>query len=615
MFFKKLNIFLFLLLLAVSTTVLSQTDGKSKNIQTINGKKYYLHKVEKGQSIYAISKIYNTGLNAIFLENPDAIDGIKAGQELKIPFAKETVPAVPPTGDLNNYVIHKVGKSETVYGICKRYSITEARFAELNPDIKQGLKEGQIVKVGLKDAGPVQIATTSIEPYDSAYKYHTVEQGESIYAITKKYTITAEELQKWNPSITSGIKTGQKLKVGLNRDSSDPAIFSPPVVIADTVPPKPKKQNYTVGVFLPFHFAEGELISVEQLVSDRLPFPITQQITIDFYEGMAAALDSLKSSEFNVSYRLFDVDERDSLKLDRICSDENFKTLDLIIGPLYTSAFRAVSASAKKNGIPVVSPLTQQNKILFDNPFVSKTTPANNTLIEGLAEFAADSCRSGNVMIVNMNRTLVNQASKVGKAELSMIRAFKAAYNEIMASRYGAPADTVKEVPGLAGAKAAYVAGKKNYYVVLSDDQVFLSDFLTQIYVFSEKKESYVIGMRSWVGMENIDPEHLNKLNFTYATPFYVDLNSDWVKTLTLRYRAKYFTDPSDFYYQGYDVAFYYLNALKTTGPSFYADLEANKKQGAVMSFNFFRPSQSTGFDNKSIQVIRYRDYKFKKVR
>lgn len=620
MFLKKLNSCLFLLLLLVATAGFAQEEGKSKNIQTINNKKYYIHKVEKGQSIYAISKIYGVELNAIFIENPDAIEGIKTGEELKIPFAKEPAPAVS-SPDTEKYIIHKVSKGETVYGICRKYAITEARFAELNPDAKQGLKEGQQVKVGLKEKPAIPAATTvpaTAAANDTSCLYHVVQPGESIYGITKKYNISSDDLTKWNPEIASGIKAGQRLKVGLSKKGAVEQLSSaePVAVSADTNRiDKPKKQNYKVGIFLPFHFAEADLINVDQLVADKQPFPATQQIILDFYEGLAAALDSLKSADFNATFELYDVDERDSLKLEKMCSDEKFASLDLIIGPLYTSAFKVVSACAKKNGIPIVSPLAQQNKILFDNPYASKTTPANSTLIEGLAEFAVDSCRNGNIVLVNMGRSVTGQASKTGKSELSMLRTFKAAYNDYLLSKYNNTTDTIREVFGLGPAKSAYVAGKKNYYVVLSDDQVFLSDFLTQIYVFSEKKDNSVIGLRSWVGMENIDPEHLNKLAFTYATPFYVDMDSDWVKKLIIAYRSKYFTDPGDFYFQGYDIGLYYLSSLKAKGPSFYSMLDSEKKQGVVMSFGFFRPSQTTGYDNKSVQVVRYKEYKFQKVR
>src|SRR5690606_16187492 len=58
---------------------------KSKKIEVIDGRKYYLHSVEKGQTLYAISKVYSVSVNDIVIENPEAIDGISQGQLLRIP--------------------------------------------------------------------------------------------------------------------------------------------------------------------------------------------------------------------------------------------------------------------------------------------------------------------------------------------------------------------------------------------------------------------------------------------------------------------------------------------------------------------------------------------------
>src|SRR6185312_12956650 len=79
--------------------VYGQVSGMSKNTQVINGKKYYIHKVEKGQSLYGIAKIYGQDLNTLIVENPEAIDGIKSGQELKIPAEKSKEQSQPTLKD------------------------------------------------------------------------------------------------------------------------------------------------------------------------------------------------------------------------------------------------------------------------------------------------------------------------------------------------------------------------------------------------------------------------------------------------------------------------------------------------------------------------------------
>src|SRR5246127_3422175 len=145
--------------LVITANVYGQTTGISKNTQVINGKKYYIHKVEKGQSLYGIAKIYGLDLNALIVENPEAIDGIKTEQELKIPFEKPKEQSQPTLKDYENYLTHKVSKGETVYSICKKYEITEQQLVQLNPSVKTGLKENVVLKI--KEKEKVKTAQTN----------------------------------------------------------------------------------------------------------------------------------------------------------------------------------------------------------------------------------------------------------------------------------------------------------------------------------------------------------------------------------------------------------------------------------------------------------------------
>jgi len=59
---------------------------KSDKIEMVDGKKFYIHSVEKGQTLYSISKTYGTTVDIVLANNPDAIDGLKPNDILKIPF-------------------------------------------------------------------------------------------------------------------------------------------------------------------------------------------------------------------------------------------------------------------------------------------------------------------------------------------------------------------------------------------------------------------------------------------------------------------------------------------------------------------------------------------------
>lgn len=69
---------------------------KSDKVEIISGKKFWIHPVEKGQTLYSIAKAYGSTVDILLSNNPDAIDGLKAGDQLKIPYLS---PIPSPTGE------------------------------------------------------------------------------------------------------------------------------------------------------------------------------------------------------------------------------------------------------------------------------------------------------------------------------------------------------------------------------------------------------------------------------------------------------------------------------------------------------------------------------------
>lgn len=540
---------------SVSVSVYAQVSGVSKNTQVINGKKYYIHKVEKGQSLYGIAKIYGLDLNALIIENPEAIDGIKTGQELKIPAEKPKEQNQPTLKDYENYITHKVAKGETVYSICHQYKITEQELTQLNPSVKNGLKENTILKIKEKEK-------------------------------EKEKTRTAQT----NTVSTTKVVTNTVAAVVEKTKPEDET----PVEVVN----KPKKNKYSVGLFLPFHFEGLDELNVDELVMNKQDFPESPQLALDIYNGLKQAADSLKSDDFSIDFKLYDSGDIDSLVILKLVKTDEFKNLDLIIGPLYNSPFKTVSTEAKKYQIPCVSPLTQQNKVLFNNVFTSKLIPSNNTLLQGLADYCFDSLSKQNIVLVNNGHV----------KDLQNIKSFKTYYNQ-------KTKDTLTEVKGIVGAKAAYKADKINYYVVVTENEAFISDFLTQLNIFSDKKENLrVIGVRKWLSYDNLDLEYFNKFNFTYAAPYFIDDTKPYTQKLNAAYIQQNNTNAEDYYYLAVDAGLYYFGLLKQMGGAFSVVLDDLSKKGNCVNFNFTHPNNSTGFENQAVQIIRYSDYKLKKV-
>jgi LysM repeat protein len=583
---------------------------KSTDVKTINGKKYYIHKVEKGQSLYAIAKIYNMDVNSILAENDEAIDGLKPGQELKIPF-ESLLSKAPLVIDTNKYVYHKILKGETVYAITKKYNVEEKKLASYNPTLNSGLKEGDYLIIGEKKkisstkhvASSTPISLVTSETY-------TVLQSETLYGISKKLNVSQDDLLKWNPEAKDGIKQGQVLKVSLPKALTTSVVLSSTSnTIATSAEKdtatfhKAKKTSYNIGLFLPFKLNESESIIIDDLVRAKASFPQTQSLALDFYIGFKKAVDSLVSKDFDVNINIYDTDDRDSAKIEAICRSVDFKSQDVIFGPLYSSVFKIVSKYAKVNHIPIISPVIQHNKILFDNPMVSKITPSVYTLIENLADYSLDSLSDTRMILVNA--TTKDQAYN---------KSFKNQYNQGLINHKRSLKDSIIEVKGLAGVKGAYVAGKKNVVVLFTNNLVYLQDFITQLSIYADKKDILLMGFSSVANIDNLDQDYLNLLNFHFAETNHINLKDSVTRQLAKHYQEFYIADPSESYFEGHDVAMYYLYHLKTIGPDFFLNLDKNNWSGIFTDYKFFRPDTETGFENKATTIYKYSNYQLQKI-
>ena len=67
---------------------------------------YFLHTIEKGQSLYSISKMYNVTTSDIIRLNPGCDEKIYAGQTIKIPKGKDTQ---------KGETFHTIQAGETLY--------------------------------------------------------------------------------------------------------------------------------------------------------------------------------------------------------------------------------------------------------------------------------------------------------------------------------------------------------------------------------------------------------------------------------------------------------------------------------------------------------------------
>lgn len=103
------------------------------------------------------------------------------------------------------YYIHVVKKGETLYSISKAYGISTEELIKENPLSAGGLNEGQSLRINaylVSSEPPSPPAPLPVRQRDeSKFIYHALQPGETIYYLSKTYSVSENEIVQSNPGI------------------------------------------------------------------------------------------------------------------------------------------------------------------------------------------------------------------------------------------------------------------------------------------------------------------------------------------------------------------------------------------------------------------------------
>lgn len=118
------------------------------------------------------------------------------------------------------YTEHILKKGETLSMLAKKYHSTVGDFMRLNGmHANSVLATGQKIKIPKTTGGEAKatvITTPAVKTpviAKSSATLHTVQQGETLYAISKKYGVTVDDLKQWNNIADLNIEIGEQLAV------------------------------------------------------------------------------------------------------------------------------------------------------------------------------------------------------------------------------------------------------------------------------------------------------------------------------------------------------------------------------------------------------------------
>lgn len=542
---------------------------KSQTIVYINGSKYYVHTVQKGETLYALSKTYGVSEQVILSNNPSAADGLKVSSNIRIPYIALSEPADRPSDRKirKTFDRHIVAKGETFYSISRRYEIPVATLMADNPSVDPAhLRTGEPLlirktQIGTEDAAGTQAQWEEYRDRLNSISgdtvvYHIVQKGDTFYSLSRRFDITEQRLSEMNNGLKAAdLKLGAMIRVpGARPEEASPV--EPADSIAAVRPPlRPVPQM----VF--------RALSAKQPLQVALLLPIevggeTHPNYLEFYQGFLLGLDSVRTRYgHSIDVTLYNTG-RNAERVRSILALPAFSRTQLIVGPVYEEAgLREVVAFAEQREIPVVSPLAH----------------ISNTNSDVLFQMAPDSVgkydKVADLFLPEKRVTLIYSGSTDREFEREMLaclgdrpsRRFNYKYEHGTARQEGSSSDLTPLIEN----------EDDNVLIILSDNEVDVDRILAGIASADTNLRARgrttprftVLGNARWNRYNNIDRSMFFKDHVTFLSTYHAKRDNEAVRAFDSAYIRAFGVLPTLYAYRGYDVASIFC-------PAMYNDIE-----------------------------------------
>lgn len=547
-------------------------------------KKYVSYTVKKGETVKSIAKAYNITTRDLLQINPDISRNLKPNTVIIVP--NKYYGKVGTKAEKNNKKLYFVLPKDTLYGISKMFGITIDELIAANPQIADGLKPG--MELLIPESG--KIASTTINETVN-YEYHTVIKDDTMYNLSKKYDVSQSELLRLNPELADGLKLGMQLKIK--------AIHK---TIIEKTANNAKSESYIAG-----HFKENIDFSKEINVVLMLPYQTNMlndstrnenfgknhsllNIVTDFHLGATMAIDSLRKRGLDIKVKFLDT-ENSIQKLQALVNRNDFKTVDVVIGPLF---FDNALWLSKHIEVPVIAPFYSKSQSAVSVSNLVKAAPEENLPESELFKYLGQNYKEENIVVVNDGNS--DSQSKLWRV-VNRLKAIENVQNIAV----------VKSENGfISSSKFAEKLTKteNNWVILVSDEMVTTASAVNSLKGLADNYKITLMALDKGKNFVSIDNNLLGKLNFIFPSTDFLDVDDPNENNFYKTFQEKNYAIPSKYALKGFDITYDALVRIATTG-NLEIGLEAGKSSRISTMFNYAKNSLGC-FENNGVYIIQY---------
>ena len=696
------------------TVVQNPVEPKTINdtIVEVGGKRYVMHYVKKGETVWGLSRTFHVKESDIIAKNPEAKDGLKIGMVLGIPYVEEeqkteeqkteeqkteeskTVVVKPKTKEEPEPEIKvepkqepepvEEPKPEVKIEPKIEPKVEPKEEPKVEPKVEPKEEPKPVVHVVKPDSTTMVSPVSDEDEYGDGYVIHMVKKTEKTRAMLRAWNVSEGEFRQLNPSVGSRVFEGQKVLIPYQRPEEIVKVNTPvepeeqeipavdePVVEQPVVEPvaveesaetrliysneKPTEcyssrsfadQTYHVALLVPLYLNEIDKLDASRDRAEKSKRSRSLKF-LQFYEGFMMAADSLSDHYgLNLDLTVIDVAEN-TAGAEAAVQQLKGEDIDMIIGPFFSKSFAVVQEYAVSRDILVVNPLSERESVVADASNVLKLKPGMSSMVTQLADLIRLKYPKSKVTLItpsNVKDSLMVQSIENALAQavqpevqLSNAEMLELISKESQRRKMGKRMLSNLEVEGQIFSTKALEAhpddvtyfenhfrhitysdneiktfkdglssARENVLVAYGDDLVFATKVLNNINKSARKYPITLIGLPSWADFENLLVQNLLNMNAIYFDDHFVNYNDSLVQQFVDDFRLKYKSEPSDYAFEGFDVGWYFLNALMDLGPRPMDCLPYYHMPLLHSNYYFNKMRMRDGLENRYWNVFQY---------